>query len=119
MRMISSAEPQPAVWSRHALAKDKAAFEDIVSSLPPDVASTARALITKPGGRKMCFSETRKCAYVLWHKRTDSVFSCTIFQNIASIDQAAELWAEVEKLVAPDTGILTGLYSKVTGFVLD
>jgi hypothetical protein len=117
--LSGSAEGQPAVWSRHASANDSFAFEDMVASLPSDVAKAARILIKEPGGRKMCFSEARKCAYVLWHRRADGVFTCTMFQDIASIDQAAELWDEIEKLSTPDTVIMTGLYAKITGFTLD
>ena len=117
--MSGSADDQPPVWSRHASVKDKVAFEDMIASLPPSVADNARELIKQPGGRKMHFSEARKCVYVLWHRRAGGMFSCTMFQGIASIDQAAELWDEIEKLSTPDTGIMRGLYAKVTGFTLD
>ncbi len=50
----------------------------------------------------MHYSEARKGVYVLWHRRANSMFSCTVFYDIASIDQAAELWDEIEKLSTPD-----------------
>jgi hypothetical protein len=117
--MNNPSEPQPAVQSQHAVVKNQAAIETLISSLPPDIAITARKLIKVPGGRRMRFNEQLKRAYVLWHKRTDGVFSCTTFGNIASMDQALELWAEIERLSSPDTGVMTGLYSKVTGFPAD
>jgi hypothetical protein len=115
----NTTDPRPAVQSQHARVKDAAAIEALISSLPPEIAGTARELINLPGARKMRFSHNLKRAYVLWYKRSDGVFSCHAFDNIASIDQAAELWAEIEKLSAPDTGIMTGLYSKITGFPVD
>ena len=117
--MSSSDDPEPAVWTRRASAQDKIGFEEMVASLPPDIADSARELIKKPGGRKMHFSEGRKCVYVIWHRRADSTFSCTIFQNIASLEQATELWGEIENLSTPDTAIMRGLYAKVTGLALD
>jgi hypothetical protein len=117
--MSNSAEPQPAVWTRHALARDQAAFEDMIASLPPEIADSARELIEQPGGRKMRFNEARKCVYVIWNRRADGIFSCTIFQNIASLEQATELWDEIENLSTPDTAIMRGLYAKVTGLGLD
>lgn len=112
-------DPQPAVHSQHASVKDRIALETLISSLPPDIASTARELIKVPGSRRMCFSEPLRRVHVLWHKRTDGMFSCHTFMNISSLDQAAELWAEIERLSSPDTGIMTGLYRRVTGFHVD
>lgn len=117
--MNSPSDPQPAVHSQHARVKDRTALETLISSLPPDIASTARELIKAPGSRKMRFDEQLKRAYVLWHKRTEGVFCFITFSNISSMDQAAELWAEIEKLASPDTGVMTGLYAKITGFPVD
>ena len=63
--LSSSAEGQPAVRSRLASANDGIAPEDMIASLPSDVAEAARKLIGQPSGKKMCFSQARKCAYVL------------------------------------------------------
>ena len=107
------------VQSQHAAVKNREAIETLIASLPPDIARTAEELVKLPGARKMRFSGKLKRVYVLWHKRTDGVFSCHVFDKIDSVDQAAELWAEIEKLSAPDTGIMTGLYSKITGFAIE
>lgn len=117
--MQSSNGPGPPVQSQQAPVKDQKAVEALIASLPSDIARTAEDLIKLPGARKMCFSGKLRRAYVLWHKRTDGIFTCHAFDNISSLDQAAELWAEIEKLSAPDTGIMTGLYSKITGFPIE
>jgi len=112
-------EPQPPVQSQHANVKDSVAVEALIVSLPPDIAATARELVKAPGGRRMRFNEQLKRAYVLWHKRTDGMFSCHTFRNISSLNQALELWDDIERLSTPDTGIMRRLYAKLTGMPMD
>jgi hypothetical protein len=117
--MTSSTEPEPGVVSQRASVEDNKALEALITSLPPSVAALARTLTKSPGSRRMHFAEPLESVYVLWHRRVDHVFTCTTFRNIKSMDQAAELWDEIEKLSLPDTGIMRRLYAKITGVAME
>ncbi len=117
--MTSSGELEPGVVSQRASVDDNNALGALISSLPPSVAALARTLTKSPGSRRMHFVEPLESVFVLWHRRVDHMFTCTTFRNIRSMDQAAELWDEIEKLSLPDTGIMRRLYAKITGMPMD
>jgi hypothetical protein len=121
MRGFTLPEPLPAVLSQRASVNDLDALEELIASLPPSIAVHARSMtkITDESSGRMRYVELLRSAYVLWFRRVDSVFTCTTFRNIRSIDQAHELWDEIEKLSTPDTPIMQRLHAKVTGLSID
>lgn len=119
--MTSAAEPSESVLTQHASVKDKSALEALIASLPPPVAACARAMtrILDESSGRMRYVEALRSTYVLWYRRVDDTFTCTTFRNIESLDEAAELWDEIEKLSTPDMPIMRVLYAKVTGLAID
>jgi hypothetical protein len=119
---VSSAEPpEPAVLSRRASVNDRDALEALIASLPASVAPYARGMtkVADESSGRMRYVELLRSAYGLWYRRVDNVFICTTFRNIKSLDQADELWHEIEKLSTPDTPIMRCLHAKVTGLSID
>ena len=115
--MTSVATPPESVSSQRASVNDRNALEALIASLPPSVAACARGMtkIPEESSGRMRYVEPLRSTYVLRYQRVDDTFTCTTFRNIKSIDQAAELWDEIEKLSTPDIPILQVLYTKVTG----
>jgi hypothetical protein len=119
--MTGVAPPPESVLSQRASVNDRNALEGLIASLPPSVAACARGMIKIPdeSSGRMRYVELLRSTYVLWYRRVDDMFTCTTFRNIKSLDQAAELWDEIEKLSTPDTPIMRVLYAKVTGLSID
>jgi len=111
-----AALPAPAVLSQRASVDDLEALEELIASLPPSIAMYARRMtkITDESSGRMRYLELLRSAYLLWFRRGEGVLTCVTFRNIKSIDQAHELWDEIEKLSAPDTPIMQRLHAKVT-----
>ena len=119
--MTTPATPSESVLTEHASVNDRSALEALISSLPPSVAACARRMTKIPdeSSGRMRYVEFLRSTYVLCYSRVDDIFTCTTFRNIKSLDQAAELWDEIEKLSSPDTPIMRRLYAKVTGLPID
>jgi hypothetical protein len=115
--MTSAAMPPESVLTQRASVNDRGALEALIASLPPSVAACARGMtkITDESSGRLRYVELLRSAYALWYRRVDDTFTCTTFRNLKSLDQAAELWDEIEKLSTPDTPIMRRLYAKVTG----
>jgi len=119
--MTSVATPPASVLTQRASVNDRNALEALIASLPPSVAACARAMTRIPdeSSGRMRYVELLRSAYALWYRRVDDTFTCTTFRNLKSLDQAAELWDEIEKLSTPDTPIMRRLHAQVTGLSTD
>jgi hypothetical protein len=113
----STTPPESVVSTQRASVNDWDALEALIASLPPSVAAYARGMTKLPeeSSGRMRYVELLRSAFVLCYRRVDDEFTCTTFRNIKSLDQADELWDEIEKLSTPDIPIMRRLYAKVTG----
>ena len=120
--MTSSVAPlEPAVISRRAFVSDRHALQALLASLPASVAVYARGMtqFVDETSERMRYVEGLRSAYVLWYQRADNAFTCITFRNIQSLEQADELWCELERLSTPDIPVMRRLHAKVTGLSIE
>jgi hypothetical protein len=95
---------------------DAAALDELLATLPRDIAADVRQLAT-PAGRSssgMRWSAQLRRAYYLQHDPS-GVLSCITFDEVPSGAKAAQLWAAIHDNRAADLDGVCRLYAAVLG----
>jgi hypothetical protein len=117
--------PTGGVWWASARVSNRAAMDALLAPLPATISAQARQLAAKSrrGKRGMRYDEETRKAFWLQHS-PKRIFLCITFDNVANLDTAATIWAEMENSKEMEGASLTDqqiheIYSRVTGFPIE
>jgi hypothetical protein len=107
---------EPGIWSAHARDNDRKAVDRLLTILPDDIRANARELVRSTGRGKhgMRYDAATRKAFWLQHG-SDGVLSCFTFEDVATIEKAAEMGLGFEQAAPLNFQVMSAIYVVVTG----